>query len=209
MVKIKNQRGLILNKKLNTATDLDFLLLGYNIENPQIVTYKEEILGRDGLLDLSEAVDGLTHYNNRILIFNFFVTATSKRELINKIDLINEYHGKYIDNIVNSDDDNYYYKGRCSVNVTEQKSLYAYITIEFDAQPYKYKKNKTVIIKNLEIGEYDIELRNECMPSVVDINFSGTAVFDDLKTLTKRKTNFHVNVTKSGTLIVSYQEGRI
>ena len=150
---------------LHTGKDLDFLLISYSVGNPEVKTYAKEIPGRDGLLDCSEWLDNKIHYGNRLLSFRFFITANSKEELKRKLDRINEYHGRYIKKLFITDDKEYYYQGRATVAIEEEKGKYAYVIFELNAQPYKLKKDITVASQSFS-AKTTLALSCSPMPTV-------------------------------------------
>ena len=73
----------------NTITDWDLLMISKNIGEAEAITNYVEIPGRDGTLDLTEAL-GEVKYKNRALTFDFDLFNptsfwTIQREIINYI----------------------------------------------------------------------------------------------------------------------------
>ena len=67
-------RGISING-IHTAKDLHFVMTMQKIETPTVKTYKTDVPGRNGSLDLSEFLTGDIQYNNRQLNFKFLANG--------------------------------------------------------------------------------------------------------------------------------------
>lgn len=103
---------------------------------PELRTIKVEVPGKDGYLDLSDALRGRPMYDNRPIkivlaykgeLSQFGQKVTEIAELI---------HGK-VRSIVFDDEDQYVYYGRCTVNYTVEGLNICRITIDVDGKPFK------------------------------------------------------------------------
>lgn len=108
-------------------------------ETPDIQKDEIEVPGMDGTLDLTEAIDGLVHYENRELEFEF--TAVGGRRTWDAIykRLKNDLHGRKMAVVMDECPDGYYY-GRLTVEKPKydaEKGL-AFFTISGDFEPFKY-----------------------------------------------------------------------
>ena len=90
------------------------LLDGYTLEPPEPKTYTVDIPGGDGVIDLTETLNGDTVYNNRKQKFTFYVIGTSTFERV-KTEVSNFLHGKAFDYKITMDPD-YIYHGRFKVS---------------------------------------------------------------------------------------------
>lgn len=106
---------------------------------PDLRTIKVEVPGKDGYLDLTDALRGRPMYDNRkikiVLIYEGVMTDFGPK-VTAIADLI---HGK-VRSIVFDDEAEYTYAGRCTVNYTVESLNICKITIDVDAQPFKRSK---------------------------------------------------------------------
>lgn len=186
---------------------------------PSIQTMEQEVLGRDGFLDLSESLDGEIHYKNRVGTLEFYV---ANRECwINVYNSIQSFiHGRLL-KVILDDDKDYYYEGRISVNDWKSDQNNSTIVIEYNLQPYKLKHEETTVTANVS-GETVVICRNERMSIVPTITVTGevgimfgehsfvakdnTYIFPDLKFV--EGDNILV-CTGTGTITFTYQEGAL
>lgn len=112
------------------SADRGLLTLTIDVQPPEPKYVYIEIAGRDGVLDMSEAVAGRVTYSLAELKFAFRVVDNDCKAIVNEI--IDELHGKK-KIITVSDDLGHEYEGRCTVNVTEDKSYYIDFTVEAQA----------------------------------------------------------------------------
>lgn len=201
-----NDWGLILNsKKLDPPT-------------PKIV--KVAVDGRDGDLDLSEALTGEIRYENRSANFTFLVTEGSQADreyMINSI--VNAIHGK-THKIILPDDLEHYLLGRCSVSEVYNDRGYGSFSVFADCEPYRYSIYETKRIIELTDIAVDVALVNTGRKTVtptlvvtdtVNITFGSTSLEISAGTyqLPALKLTSGVNtisVYGSGTLSLSYRE---
>lgn len=118
----------------------NLLTKSVNISTPKAKTSKISIEGRDGQIDTSEAVAGRICYDNRLLTFRFRAVGDGAGEAINTF--INTVHGKKIQ-VQMDDQSDSYYKGRCAVNIDDDKGYYIDITCEVDAEPYAWSAEES------------------------------------------------------------------
>lgn len=116
------------------------------IVTPEIQVTEIEVQGRDGLLDATEALDGIVHYYNREGTFRFSVVGNRKRWDAVYAKLKNDLHGKRKQIIIDEEKDGYY-QGRLTVEEPE----------------YDYEKGTAIfeITANLEPFKYDFSQSDE------------------------------------------------
>lgn len=148
-------REIVINDELFINQEFDSVILSGKIGNPEFRTYTVEIPGKDGLLDLTESIDGSVHYNNRDIEFRVFIAGKRINE---RLDLLNNYHGRYV-KFYSTYDNNYYYKGRLSVSIEERKATYAYVVLSFDCEPFKVAIDETKYIYLIE-GTKTLDIKN-------------------------------------------------
>lgn len=101
--------------------------------SPKVLTI--DIPAADGCIDLTEAINGETKYNNREISLVFTKIGVSSVSLSTYRLISNKFHGKICE-IVFSDIPSYYYKGRVSVESFETDKGIGMLEIVCDAEPY-------------------------------------------------------------------------
>lgn len=121
------------------------------IGSPEPQTYTVEIPGRDGLLDLTESLDGYIHYNNREveLLFKFIDTSGDIDRDAFYASVYKQIHGKKL-KVWFSDygQEDFYLYGRCSVEeieFTHDNPWGFYFTVTMDCEPWWYDAEETEI----------------------------------------------------------------
>lgn len=123
-----NEWGLILSEK--------------EIKSPKPKTTEIEIEGSDGVLDYTEFFGGVK-YENRSLSFTFRKANIAPADFLALYSEVqNALHGKKMQ-VILDDDPEFYYYGRVSINEWKSNKRIGEIVIEVDAEPYKYKINRT------------------------------------------------------------------
>lgn len=201
-----NDWGLIFNsKKLDPPT-------------PKVV--KVSVDGRDGDLDLSEALTGEIRYENRSASFTFLITEGSQadREYMLNV-IINAIHGK-THNIILPDDLEHYLIGRCSVSDVTNDRAFGSFTVSADCDPFRYSVYETKRTIDLTNTPVAIALSNSgrktIIPTLVventaSISFgntdlslgAGTYQIPALKLASGITT---ITVSGAGSLALSYRE---
>lgn len=125
----------------HTFKDWGLIFSSKEISPPTPKTNYLEIEGRDGSLDLTEALSNIK-YNDRELTLEFVLNSsyTEFDETISKI--LNFIHGYKMKITLYSDVD-YYYIGRCQVSKLSTKGGKKSISIKCKAEPYKYRQSVT------------------------------------------------------------------
>lgn len=126
-----------------------------------------QIPGRDGVLDLSEAVTGRVCYNNRTCSFLF----VSEKEIADQAEfksaLLNDLHGKTVE-VELDEDAGWIYKGRASVSFEDVTPKKAKAAITIDAEPYKVARDETVLTFHLNGTYIDIDSANNASTLTLD-----------------------------------------
>ena len=202
--------------ELHSFNDFSLILTSKTIGYPEIKTEYVEIIGADGQLDFTEAF-GDIKYNNRTLTFDFSLIESSNWEDAYTKILVN-LHGKKKKIII--DDADYYYIGRIKVLDYQSNKKIGKITIEVNAEPYKYKKVKTIVTK-LVNGSLTVDYLNSrktVIPTfttdaavtitynnnIYTISGSGSHIIPNI--IFKSGTNT-LTFKGNATVSVSYQEG--
>lgn len=127
----------------HTADDWDLILHTKTLTPPKPKAYYVSVPGRDGDLDLSEALTGDVHYENRIAVFSFIAsdgTYSDREDLLSEI--VAKIHGKRLQ-IIDPDYPGYYLSGRCTVTERTNINAYGTLTVEANCDPYKYALEET------------------------------------------------------------------
>lgn len=159
----------------NSYTDFGLILSSSTIGKAEPKIETVEIPAGNGVIDYTEYF-GDVFYKNRPLSFDFSTVAPMSEfpGLFSQIQ--DALHGRKM-NITVSDDPTRYYIGRISVNEWKSNSRIGKITIDVDAEPWKYKLYKTIRAYTV-MGTMNIVLTNSRKPAVpkitVDSEFSIT-----------------------------------
>lgn len=152
---------------LRSDTDLGLVLFSKKISPPVVKTTSVEIPGRDGNLDITEALTGRVAYEDRELSFVFRVPNPKEEwaDVYSKV--LNKIHGKRMD-IVLDDDPDYYYTGRVSIDEFSTNRQLAEIAIKCIVAPKKTKK--TAYTKSVAVsGTKALTVYNGGIPTVPTI----------------------------------------
>ena len=105
------------------------------VQPPDVRETYIDIAGKDGELDLTEALTGYPSYENRDGKFEFTVTNRSTWDYVYSR-LMNEIHGRKM-YVILDEDSNWYYTGRLKVNSFKSKKNTATIVVDGEFEPYK------------------------------------------------------------------------
>lgn len=111
---------------------------------PPVKTHFIEIPGRDGVLELSQAIYGKPLYSNRSGSWEFMILQPwdvqkcfEPEEWYERYSTIMNYiHGKELD-VILDDEPDFYYTGRLSVESLSSQKDWSTITINYNFEPYK------------------------------------------------------------------------
>ena len=123
---------------IHTYKDWDLIFAPKEISPPSPKISYIDIDGRDGSLDLTDALGGVK-YNDREFTLEFSTNKMYKDldEFISKV--LNFIHGYKMKITIYSDPD-YYYVGRCYVSKIQTKNGMKNISIKCKTDPYKYRQ---------------------------------------------------------------------
>lgn len=109
------------------------------ITAPEIQVNEVEVPGRDGLLDATEALDGIVHYYNREGTFKFSKVGDRSQWDAAYAMLKNDLHGKRKQIVIDEEADGYYY-GRITVEEPEydKEKKTAIFELTANLEPFKY-----------------------------------------------------------------------
>lgn len=205
----------------HSADDWDLILNSKTINPPTPKYVTVEVDGRDGNLDLSEALTGEVKYNNREASFGFILAEGSqsdREDLISTI--VNAIHGKR-KKIVEPDDPDHYLIGRCTVGEITNTRAYGTLFVSVDCEPYRYALTETVRTITATSTATEVVLTNNGRKTVVPtivVTGSVSVEFDNTTTtlsdgsykiasLTLKTGSKILKIKGSGTIVFSYREG--
>ena len=207
---------------IHSFYDLNLILAPFTPTPATPKTSYIDIQGGDGSLDLTEA-HGETKYKDRDFSFTFTVNPSETMTFDEKVTQVsNALNGKRFE-IVLERDAAYYWQGRCIVNNYAQDKNLKQIVVKATVQPYKLKRNATVVPVALTGGEQIINLKNgrkSVVPTIECTNDNTVVVFKDgtytLNAGTHKILDVQLvegsnvlKVTGEGMITFNYQEGEL
>lgn len=159
----------------DTYSEFGLLLAKKEIGLPQAQTNMQLVPGRDGLLDLSTALDGEIHYKNRTIKLTFIAAKSEKTWADILGSFCSAVHGQKC-KIIFGEDAEHYYTGRCTVSKHTIKSGKQTIVVSCDCQPFRFKATETSVSKSLMTTDTTIALSNDGRPVVPTIECTAETV---------------------------------
>ena len=210
----------IFNDEKSAYDEWNIVLTKTEIPLPAPKTSTVDIKGADGLLDLSEVLTGDILYNNRTIKLTFEMTDdTDYYGLITEIS--NYLHGKMV-TVTLSNDEDYYYRGRATINQWECVKRKGKIVIQVDCEPYKYAVIETVRTVNVTNKTKTVTLSNSRKRVCPMLNVTGTITLTingvdyNLAEGKQQLINFRlvegnnvVKVSGNGTITIIYRQGAL
>ena len=210
----------IFNDEKSAYDEWNIVLTKADISLPKPKTSLVEIKGADGVLDLSEVLTGDILYNNRTITLTFeMMDDTDYYDLIS--DISNYLHGRIV-TITLTNDEDYYYVGRASINKWQCVKRKGTIVITVDAEPYKYSVTETTMIVNVANQTKTITLQNSRKRVCPMLNVTGTITLtingvnyklaegkQQLSNFILVEGNNVVKVSGNGTLTITYRQGEL
>jgi predicted phage tail component-like protein len=176
------------------------------------------IPARSGDLDLTEAL-GEVQYENLSFPLDFYVVNNDWDNTLSEI--TNYLHGKKA-KVTFSDDPDYYYLGRVTINELSSDKGAKILSLECNFEPYKYKQDVTSITHTVSAGDSYVfkNSRMSVVPKLtlsaaMTIEFNGTRYSLGAGTSKVLDIQFKYGdntikvITGSGTIKAEYQEGSL
>ena len=203
--------------RYHSYNDFNLILTGKEIGSAVVKTNYVDVDGAHGHIDYTEYF-GEPKYSSRSLSFKFN-TIVNQFEFLTLYSKIQDaLHGKRM-KIVLDDDSGYYYMGRIEVSAFTNDKNIGQISIDCTCEPWKYRKDKTVITKDVSSSATItlVNSRKKVVPSITT-TASMTIVYDGISTTVNAGTftiptlelaegNNSVMVTGTGNITFTYQEG--
>ena len=157
---------------IRSDQDLDLYLGSVSVGSPAVRTNYVDIPGADGLLDLSEALGGVTYGSREIMLsFGRAIYDRYQQDAIVK----NALHGKRM-KITLSEDPSHSFLGRVSVVEWQRVNGVGHVDISATCDPYRYKAAPTTVTGTVpESGTLSLTLANERRPVVPTVEVSAAA----------------------------------
>lgn len=197
--------------------DLTLILIKKEIGSPQIKTKIVNVDGAHGHIDYTEYF-GEVKYDNMKHYFEFNSILPQAQFLSQFSEVKNKLHGRKLPIVLDGEPD-FYYMGRLTVSSFTNDKNIGVIAIECDCEPWKYKKDETVVTKSVN-GNATIVLSNSRKRVVPLITTTAemTIAFGDssvtigagtftIPTLELIEGDNTVTVTGTGTITFKYREG--
>lgn len=202
----------------DSYTDFNLILRPKARPFPTPKTNYVSIEGRDGDLDLTTSLTGDVKYEN--ISYSLEFTLKDERSAWEEtlLKLSTYLHGKKM-NLIFSEDPNWYYVGRYSLNDVESDKNVGLLSIDCVLEPYRYKKDETkktitgvgtLTLSNTRKWVMPIITSTENMQFVFEgktFNVNGTLQSPDI--ILKEGDNTIEVTSGSGTLTVTYREAKL
>ena len=123
---------------------------GAAITNSDIISVPEpnltylEVPGRNGRLDLSEALTGDVTYANRTIKLALAGNVSVASWVERCKHIFNSYHGRMV-KVIFDDDPDHYYQGRASVSDPQRVRNGGQFSLTVDADPFRYDVELTAV----------------------------------------------------------------
>lgn len=124
----------------NSYDDFGLILTDKDIGFPEPKLEEVDVIGADGVIDLSEVLNDDIKYKTRKLQFIFTILKGNKYWASTVADVANYLHGKKL-RIQMDFDPAYYYTGRCKINSFKTSKRLCTITIDAECEPYRLDIN--------------------------------------------------------------------
>lgn len=171
--------------KVGSATYHSFTDFGLAIGNndyigePEYETHYVDIPGRDGFLDLSEAIADRVIYKNRKISIEFGGKGDCNDWDAVISDIRNKIHGRTVQLVFDNDPD-WYWTGRAEINDYDRFRNLATFKLEIpQADPYKYGLELVTGFDNISVGS---SMRTIVIP-VTGMRVNPSFVVEDLANL--------------------------
>lgn len=113
-----------------------------DISGPEVQSHFLEVPGRNGKINMTNVLTGYPCYNNRTIELTYFYNSTWG-DMIDIRAVLGRMHGKTV-KAIDDDTPDYYYTGEVYVDF-EQHPTYLIITVQIDAEPFRYELEYTEV----------------------------------------------------------------
>lgn len=206
---------------VHSYEDLHLILAPFTPAPAEPQTNFLQVPGRNGLLDMTEA-NGEVKFNSREFVFTFTVAPGDTLTFDERVSVVSNALNGLRCKITLERDPDYYWEGRCAVSEYDQDKNIGQIVVSATVDPYKLKRNATVVSIALSNGEQTVVLVNSRMTVVPVIECTGdcTVTFGGAVYTLKAGTNKNpavrlvegenvLKVSGTGGITFTYQEGAL
>lgn len=145
----------------NTFTDYHLIAKGKpSIDPPEVQTEYVEILGRNGLLDMTGGVDGVVRFKNMAATWSFIVDPRFDYYAVYK-KLLNELHGQKFSIVLVDDDPSETYIGRLTIASSNLGEHFNEITITANIDPNLNGSNIGPSITKISVDSSKLVVRQQ------------------------------------------------
>ena len=120
-----------------STLDWDFFRCGVEVSDPKLRRYEVTVPGRDGALDLSEALGGVYYDDRKVTVKLKCINGTEEKFHLLASTVRNAVEGRMC-RITLSADQGYFWKGRPTVDAEWNPLGASVVTISAKVAPYKY-----------------------------------------------------------------------
>ncbi len=187
---------------------------------PEPNTVYLEVPGRNGRLDLSEALTGDVTYQNRTIKLQLGGSVGIQEWYERCLHVFNTFHGRAVQ-VIFDDDPTHYFKGRATVTEPQRVRNGGQFVFTVDAEPFRYELQEyitqwTVSTGTTIVGKLPntrmptsptVTVPNDCELIVGDVTYALLAGENTVSALilTEGETEFTVNGASD--VVFSYQRG--
>lgn len=207
----------------HTAEDWGLIMHEKNVPPPVPKTNYVSVPGRDGDLDLTEALSDVVNYQDRRASYTFLLTDGTHEDRVELISqIIGVLHGQRLQIVDTDDYPDYYMIGRLSVTEVTNTAAYGILKIEAVCQPWRYaigQKTKTVTVTASD-GTVSVSITNsgyKTLAPTLTVTGSVTLTYNATSAALSAGTYVlagfllapgvtTVTVAGSGTISINYQE---
>lgn len=153
----------------NSAEDWNLVLNGFTISDAEARKFAVSVPGRDGALDLSDALGGVYYENRKIEVRFTCVNYVAERFHLLASVVRNALDGK-VARVIFSDDLAFFWRGRPQVSAEWGGMNYSKLTVSLDAEPYKLN-----VVSSYDAWRWDsFNFVNGVITQASDIELSGS-----------------------------------
>lgn len=149
------------------------VLEDFSIGMPEPKFIKVSVPGRDGDLDMSEALTGYTQYHNREIQLQFGITGSEVECEIKKQVLVSGVSGKQVH--VRFSHLEGYFVGRCKVDSITRSHRHYTVQLTIDCYPYRLAETESSVSFSLYASPREVSVNNSGMPTAPTIRTTGNA----------------------------------
>ena len=208
---------------IHTGTDWNLTMNQYELEPPSIKANYLEIEGRDGSIDLTEALCGEPKFSDRQLNLRFILTEgnfASRNTLLTTI--YNAVHGRRI-TFKDEDHSGYHLEGRFAINSSKNDLAYGEIEIAGTMKPFWMKDIETSTFTEAGTSKTCNVVNNGRMTVYLTVTTTaesniqydggsyslGAGTFELVDLPVKGGETVQFTVTSTGTTTFKWREGQL